>query len=235
VANHRRRHNKAHDAQRDSPPHASRDTDSEHAAAPEEGEVASNEEEKPGPIARLFWPIIWLIRLLDSHNGSVTAAATIAIALLTFFLAKSASIQGQIMENQLADSEIDERAYLFPESLAVTKLETPPNLALELELNFAIKNYGKTPAIIHGVVMTADWDHDPPPLAKAFQSRGGEIAAPPLAAGDSTARMNMKIPMTAQTLQRASTGAATWFFFVHYWYADIFAKEHDCKRSIRFP
>jgi len=65
-------------------------------------------------ICQIFWvilaPIKHLIQFLDKHGGAVTTSATIAMVVLTFFLAKYAKEQGDIARDTLLSNQ---RAYVF--------------------------------------------------------------------------------------------------------------------------
>lgn len=100
-------------------------------------------------LLKTFHAIVhWLsasLRWIDSHNGLLTAAATVAIAVLTYYVAQLTSEQGKIATRQLSIIESDERPWIS------TKIEIIGSLAItdngaEIRIRYTLENVGKTPA-----------------------------------------------------------------------------------------
>jgi hypothetical protein len=99
-------------------------------------------------------PVTATISWLDGHGGTITAAATLAIAVLTYFVASNAYDQGTIfkrqltiMQGQLDGIEADRRPWVY-----ITRpiIEEPGLRVVQdgvvIAVTFGYKNVGKTPA-----------------------------------------------------------------------------------------
>jgi hypothetical protein len=143
---------------------------------------------------------------LDGHNGTLTAVATIAVALFTYVLARVTGRQARLTRQLAESTEIAaraaqdsasalpvlERAYVF--------IETEPNSLRDIPMRFQRKdpegadlaaarpstigfnvaNQGKTPAIIKATSFTLQYraDIDHPLLLQPEPLRAGPAAIP---------------------------------------------------------
>lgn len=87
-----------------------------------------------------------LVQWMDSHDGFVSAAATVVIAILTFFLATIAWQQTNILDLQRRINETVERPWISIEDTAVKGPLLFKNGKAMLEVTFTLKNTGHVPA-----------------------------------------------------------------------------------------
>lgn len=121
------------------------------ATAKHKYEVASKYIRK-APQA-IFWLLGWIwrgtggvVKRLDSHNGLLTAAATFAIAVLTYYVVQFTAEQGQITNRQLTIMEADQRPWIKTEISFASDL-TYSETRMSVTFHFALKNVGRSPAL----------------------------------------------------------------------------------------
>jgi hypothetical protein len=85
------------------------------------------------------------LRWIDTHNGLLTAAATVAIAFLTYYVARFTYEQGQITNRQLAVMEADQRPWIATTIEPAESLAIGPDSA-RLKFKYSLENTGRTPA-----------------------------------------------------------------------------------------
>jgi hypothetical protein len=113
---------------------------------PEETEISEDGANRPLKIFRtIFRPLLWLIGWLDSHDGAVTAAATIAIAVLTYFIAHDGKQQMEAIRGQLGEMKA-QRLATIAQSRANMRRERPTINAVKLDGSLA-----------HGADHVAGW------------------------------------------------------------------------------
>jgi hypothetical protein len=118
---------------------------------------------------RLIWwligrPIVWTAKALDPYSVLLTALATIALAILTYFLAVYANDLGQIsgkqldamreqqrvMQGQLDEMQIDQRPWISITSEirrnGVVRYEWNGQQGISTSETFTLRNYGHSPA-----------------------------------------------------------------------------------------
>lgn len=126
------------------------------AAAPQKTKISK----RTINCAKALWsflfgrPIGYLIKRLDDHNGVLTAAATIAIAVLTYFLASDSSRQATIsgnqlnvMQGQLDEMKTERRPWVYPDKVVVSGDTFFDSNRLMIPITVTVKNTGQTPAI----------------------------------------------------------------------------------------
>ena len=101
-------------------------------------------------------PFDGLVHWLDIHHGALIAAAVIAIAILTYQLARYAGNQENILAKQLAATQAQADLLendMRPWISVTTTIERPlffsnwaGNKSFQVPLKFALKNFGRTPA-----------------------------------------------------------------------------------------
>jgi len=99
-------------------------------------------------------PVRRLVRVVDRHNGIVSAAATAAIAVLTYFLATYAYDQGvltnrqlNIMQGQLDTMQADQRPWVYVTNAIIEEPgPTFTKAGMYISIRFTYKNAGHTPA-----------------------------------------------------------------------------------------
>jgi hypothetical protein len=118
------------------------------------------------PLRILIWrPLRRLMHCLDTHDGLVTAAATVAIAWLTFFLsidssrqAETARDQFRIMQGQLNEMQAEQRPWVYPTVQIKGRIQREgPNFVIPL--TWTLTNVGHLPALsttinVSGVVVS---------------------------------------------------------------------------------
>lgn len=94
----------------------------------------------------ITWPIVafrWLVQWLDTNYGAVTAAATVVIAILTFFYVRYAKNQWRVMDDQTQlQKRIAKLNYGAP-NIQISDLKvfySPNDKALWADLT--VQNYG---------------------------------------------------------------------------------------------
>jgi hypothetical protein len=179
----------------------------ENASPPNEQEIARrhNEETARNRERFIYRPIKTVADWLDSHNGLVTAAATVAIAWLTWSLSSDSSRQAETangilsatraqqtaMEGQLA--EMRRQRELTVAQLSASLRREPP----EYRPIDSVGNY-----VIPGAPTAVGWAFNPiwrdvgPTKAKNFVSRSTHTEAPVVS--DQTGRTTWKCPTVAQ-------------------------------------
>jgi hypothetical protein len=123
-------------------------------SAPKQEKIARHNIEN----AKQFWrrwmerPIACIVRWIDKHDGVVTAAATVAIAFLTWSLsqdsrrqADTANNQFRIMKGQLDAMEADQRPWVSIDGDHHSGIVWDERGA-RLSVLFNLKNVGKSPA-----------------------------------------------------------------------------------------
>jgi hypothetical protein len=85
-----------------------------------------------------------VVRWLDNHDGLVTAAATIAIAVLTYYLADYAGGQEKILNQQIADARATNRAVIYFDDAQL--ISYPQVKPVTLAIIAKVVNSGGTPA-----------------------------------------------------------------------------------------
>jgi hypothetical protein len=91
----------------------------------------------------------WLgasLRWIDVHNGLFTAAATVAIAVLTVYVVHFTSEQGKITNRQLSVMEADQRPWIKTEITFASDL-TYSDIRMSVTLHYSLKNVGRSPAL----------------------------------------------------------------------------------------
>ena len=83
-----------------------------------------------------------MFKWLDNHSGSITAIATVALALAAFF---SYQITIDLLKEQKVEEQIQFRSYVSITSASVDK-STLNSQQYPFMISFAIKNSGLTPA-----------------------------------------------------------------------------------------
>jgi hypothetical protein len=130
--------------------------DVERACAPERQSIAkANKQQSEGLFCKwVLHPLAFAIRWLDEHGGAVTAAATVAIACLTYYLAHDSrrqadSANGQlgVMKRQLDAMQAQTRPWLKGE-FKLVKLSKGENGTLNAEIDVRFVNIGNYPAQI---------------------------------------------------------------------------------------
>jgi hypothetical protein len=82
--------------------------------APDEETISGSHKNKAKQFVRRLIVLPGaVVRWLDSHDGLITAAATIAIAVLTYYLAIYANGQEKILHQQIADARATQRAFVY--------------------------------------------------------------------------------------------------------------------------
>jgi hypothetical protein len=84
---------------------------------------------------------------LDAHHGLMTGLATVAMAALTCALVKYAGNQEIIIQNQLTESKLGQRAWIAVyNAKAIRPLNRNPMGHLNFMASFALNNTGRLPA-----------------------------------------------------------------------------------------
>jgi len=86
------------------------------------------------------------LRWIDNHNGLLTAAATVAIAVLTYYVVQFTSEQGKITNRQLAVMEADQRPWIKTDLSFASDLTYSDN-RMDVTLHYVLKNVGRSPAL----------------------------------------------------------------------------------------
>lgn len=99
---------------------------------------------------RVVAPITKTINWLDAHNGLISALATIAIAVLTYYLAVYAGGQENILNRQIVDAHTTQRAFIGAhelefETFYIDERKGEGNKPLFWRITMAIENSGSTP------------------------------------------------------------------------------------------
>jgi hypothetical protein len=153
--------------------------------APSEHEIAKQRNQRNAknrerfiyrPFRRLMRrPIKWLIVKLDEYDGASTAAATIAIAILTGVLAWYANGQEKILTQQIEDSRASQRAFVF-----IRTFEVQP-FGDVIRIMPQWKNSGTTPTVKMRSHDNWKWFPAEPPSNYSYpdlDSAGDETNAP---------------------------------------------------------
>lgn len=119
---------------------------------PQEASVTEHDIQQGKRLSRYYFfdRAQTVIRWLDSHNGLLTAVATLAIAALTYFLATDSAQQARIsehqltvMQSQLNEMQIDNRAWISPSGAYVI----PPFVnGKGIKVSVSLINSGRLPA-----------------------------------------------------------------------------------------
>ena len=86
------------------------------------------------------------LRWIDNHNGLLTAAATVAIAVLTYYVVQFTSEQGKITNRQLAVMEADQRPWIKTDLSFASDLTYSDN-RMDVTFHYVLKNVGRSPAL----------------------------------------------------------------------------------------
>ncbi len=112
--------------------------------------------------------VLWIIALIDGHNGLVTAIATIFIAGFTWTLRNSSIVQGRLTEVSIEQSERSSRtglrAYVFPQAIEAKNFRVGDSAFTTVSLVW--KNMGQTP-MRHGETWIC-WKAFPGGIPKDF-------------------------------------------------------------------
>lgn len=124
-------------------------------AAPRQASISQDQIQK----ARAFvqkWvlnPILRFIRFLDAHNGALTAAATVAIAALTWSLSYDSKRQADttrdqvgVMKGQLDEMRAEQRPWLSAVVTLAGQYSFDPKRGGTIQFRIVSQNSGKTPA-----------------------------------------------------------------------------------------
>jgi hypothetical protein len=116
-----------------------------------EREIAENDNERAqknrqrfiyGPFRWFIWRRVdSVLAVIENHDGAVTAAATVVIAILTGVLAWYANGQEKILTQQIEDSRAEKRAFVFVDSFDVSYF------AEIFKVSPRLKNSGTTPPV----------------------------------------------------------------------------------------
>ncbi|MGH6836302.1 MAG: hypothetical protein ACREC9_12315 [Methylocella sp.] len=124
------------------------------ASAPQQKGIANRCIENAKKLLRrsIIRPAAWTINWVNSHNGLLTAIATVAIAVWTYFVAQYAADQSKIirkqltiMQGQLDAVEADQRPWLKVD-IGVKDFIFDANKDVYIDLSIKLKNIGKSPA-----------------------------------------------------------------------------------------
>ena len=133
-------------------PHYLRSASSHYAAAAKDKYEVAKKYVRKTPQA-ILWLLgcIWrgtgaVVTWLDSHNGIVTAAATFAIAVLTYYVVQFTAEQGKITNRQLAVMEADQRPWIKTAITFASDLIYKEN-DLRITFHYVLKNVGRSPAL----------------------------------------------------------------------------------------
>jgi hypothetical protein len=128
--------------------------------SPKHGEKPSGDKQAPKHIWLEFISRLGrAVRWLDSHDGLLTAIATVVIAIFTVVLAIYAGGQGSIsgkqttildqqkniMQGQLNELQSEQRPWVYVTPEIASDLTNPPGVYF-VWMNFKLKNVGRLPA-----------------------------------------------------------------------------------------
>lgn len=179
---------------------------------------------------------------LDQHNGAVTAVATIFIAIFTVVLAVVTRRQAVITKDLVATTRNSaealptlERAYLFIE-MAPYNTEILDRLRSDKQprIDYIVKNYGKTPAVINEIFTRVISWHDLPEvryegLPDVFRDAvvaAGEVYPPDAKRGYWLTQC-LDHTLNASEIKDLKEGKSYLWFYGRVKYRDIFSRQRE--------
>jgi hypothetical protein len=110
--------------------------------------------------------------LIPTHNGLLTAAATVAIAVLTYYVVRFTAEQGMITNRQLSIMETDQRPWIKIETIEAISPLTFKTDGVEVgggvKLLFNLQNVGKSPALKPMIDTRLAFDADLPDRQRKY-------------------------------------------------------------------